>query len=178
MHYDRFSLRLALVLAAVLSATAAPPGVAKKPAPRGIADAALAAAARNARLTDIDYTREHCPDTRNVEQWLRDAVGDTAARITWRGGACRLANPDNPIDSGSQWCGGATIVPKADPKHPAEIEVYFEKPVDGKPGKAYAFRAENHDVDGLDYKRDTRSFEVGYGQRFVDGYATPEDDCD
>lgn len=157
----------------------APPAALQAAAPkRGVSDAALAAGARSARIADVDYAREQCGDDRSVEAWLDDAVGDTAARITWRGGACELANEDNPLDSGSAWCGGATIVPKADPKHPAQIEVYFEKPVDGKPGKAYAFRAINHDVDGLDYKRDTRSFEIGYGQRFVEGYAAPEDDCD
>ncbi len=161
-------------IALALSATPPSSQAASK---RGVSDAALAAAARSARVADVDYVRGECGDERSVEAWLDDAVGDTA-RVTWRGGACLLANPDNPIDSGSDWCGGATIVPNEDPKHPARIEVYFEKPVDGKPGKAYAFRAENHDVDGLDYKRDTRSFEIGYGQRFVDGYAAPEDDCD
>ncbi|HEY6943277.1 hypothetical protein [Dokdonella sp.] len=160
--------------ALALLATSPPSPAATK---RGVSDATLAAAARSARVADVDYARGECGDERTVEAWLDDAVGDTA-RITWRGGACELANPDNPIDSGSDWCGGATIVPKADPKHPASIEIYFEKPVDGKPGKAYAFRAENHDIDGLDYKRDTRSFEIGYGQRFVDGYTIPEDDCD
>jgi hypothetical protein len=144
---------------------------------RGVGDAELARAARVARVADIDYVRGECGDERTVEAWLDDAVGDTA-RVTWRGGACTLANPGNPIDAGSKWCGGATIVPKKDPKHVASIEVYFEQPVDGKPGKAYAFRAVNHDLDGLDYKRDTRSFEIGYGQRFVDGYVAPGDDCD
>ena len=144
---------------------------------RGVNDAALAAAARSARIADVDYARGQCGDERTIEAWLDDAVGDSA-RITWRGGACTLTNPDNPVDAGSNWCGGATIVPKKDPQHAASIEVYFEKPADGRPGQAYAFRAVNHDVDGLDYKRDTRSFEIGYGQRFVDGYAAPEDDCE
>lgn len=161
-------------LAVALSTASASPHAAAK---RGVSDATLAAAARSARVADVDTVRGECGDARSVEAWLDDAVGDTA-RVAWRGGACVLANPDNPIDAGSDWCGGATIVPKKDPTHPARIEVYFEKPVDGKPGKAYAFRAENHDVDGLDYKRDTRSFEIGYGERFVDGYAAPEDDCD
>lgn len=167
-HLASFGLALALLVPAPAALAATK---------RGVSDAALAAAARSARVADIDYARGECGDGRTVEAWLDDAVGDTA-RVSWRGGACTLANPDNPIDAGSNWCGGAAIVPKKDPKHAASIEVYFEKPVDGKPGKAYAFRAVNHDVDGLDYKRDTRSFEIGYGQRFVDGYSAPEDDCD
>ncbi len=159
-------------IALALTAAAAP--VAAK---HGVSDATLAAAARSARVADVDDMRRECGDLRSVETWLTDVVGDTA-RIRWRGGACVLANPDNPIDAGSRWCGGATIVPKKDPQHPARIEVYFEKPVAGRPGQAYAFRAENHDVDGLDYKRDTRSFGIGYGQRFVDGYTAPTGDCD
>jgi|GEM_PF-1731321 len=165
---------IACTLAGAGIAAAAAP--ANKPAPR-IAPATLAAAAREARIADADYEYGRCGDERTLEAWLRDTVRDSAARITWHGGACRLANPDNPIDSGSNWCGGATIVPKADPKHAAEIEVHFEAPVDGRPGKAYAFRAVNDDGDGPDYKRDMRSFEIGYGQRFVAGYQVPEDDC-
>ena len=165
--------RLVLVLVAAMPMAAGARGTS-----HGVGHAALAAAARNARVADIDYDRGRCGDPRSVEQWLRDVVGDSAAKIAWRGGACVLANPDNPIDAGSRWCGGATIVPRKDPGHPARIEVYFEQPADGRPGKAYAFRAENHDLDGLDYKRDLRSFEIGYGQRFVAGYSVPEDDCE
>lgn len=167
---------LGILLAGVLPAAcmaATGPGRSRA----GIGAAALAAAARDARIADIDDARDRCGDARTVGRWLEEVVGDSAARIQWRGGSCLLANPDNPIDAGSRWCGGATIVPKKDPKHPARIEVYFEQPVGGRAGKAYAFRAENHDRDGLDYKRDTRSFEIGYGQRFVDGYVEPEEDC-
>jgi hypothetical protein len=151
---------------------------AKKAAP-GVSSAALIAAAKSAMLSEIDYGRELCDGDRDVETWLRDVVGETAAKVEWRGGACELTNDLNPLDAGSDWCGGATVIPKGHPKEPAAIEVYFEKPVNGKPGKAYAFRGVNYDVDGLDYKRDWPSFEYGYRQKYEKGFVMPEtEDCD
>ncbi len=176
MHSKPLLHCLALALASALptpaDAAGHPDGMT-----HGISNRALAVAARNARLADIDDERNRCNDTRTVAQWLHEVVGNNA-RIQWRGGKCLLAFPGNPMDAGSKWCGGATIVPTKDPQHPARIEVYFEQPEKGKPGKAYAFRAENFDLDGLDYKRDTRSFEIGYGQRFIDGYVVTDGDCD
>ena len=112
-------------------------------------------------------------------QVLNDVVGGTAASITWRGGGCELTNDLNPIDSGSEACGGATIVPKGHPREPADIEIYFDKPVNGKLGKAYAFRGANYDVDGLDYKRDWPSFESGYRKKYRKDFVPSETtDCD
>lgn len=150
----------------------------KAPA-RGISNAALAEAAKRAMLSEIDYGHELCDGDRDVETWLKDVVGETAAEVEWRGGACELTNELNPLDAGSDWCGGATIIPKGHPKEPAAIEIYFEKPVSGKPGKAYAIRAVNYDVDGLDYKRDFLDFEYGYRQKYEKDFVRPEtQDCD
>jgi hypothetical protein len=169
-----------LLLAGVtaVGSAAAKDKAAKSPA-RGVSDAALIAAAKKAMLSEIDYGRELCDGDRDVETWLKDVTGETAARVEWRGGACELTNELNPLDAGSDWCGGATIVPKGHPKEPAEIEIYFEKPVAGKPGKPYAFRGVNYDVDGVDYKRDWPSFEYGYRQKYEKGFKAPEPaDCD
>jgi hypothetical protein len=152
---------------------------ARKPAARGVSNSALIAAAKSAMLSEIDYGRELCDGDRDIETWIKNVAGETAARIEWRGGACALTNALNPLDAGSDWCGGATIIPKGHPKEPAAIEIYFEKPRNGKPGKAYAFRAVNYDVDGLDYKRDFPDFEYGYRQKYEKGFVRPEvQDCD
>ena len=150
-----------------------------KPATRGVSDAALAEAAKRAMLSEIDYGRELCDGDRDIETWLTDVIGETATKVEWRGGACELTNELNPLDAGSDWCGGATIIPKGHAKEPAAIEIYFEKPVSGKPGKAYAIRAVNYDVDGLDYKRDFLDFEYGYRQKYEKDFVRPEvEDCD
>jgi hypothetical protein len=150
-----------------------------RPSARGVSEAALAEAAKRAMLSEIDYGRELCDGDRDIETWLKDVVGETGAKVEWRGGACELTNELNPLDAGSDWCGGATIIPKGHPKEPAAIEIYFEKPVGGKPGKAYAIRAVNYDVDGLDYKRDFLDFEYGYRQKYEKDFVRPEvEDCD
>jgi len=144
-----------------------------------VSSVALIEAAKRAMLSEIDYGRELCDGDRDIETWLKDVTGETAASIEWRGGKCELTNELNPLDAGSDWCGGAKIVPKGHAKEPAAIEIYFEKPVNGNPGKAYAFRGENYDVDGLDYKRDFPSFEYGYRQKYEKGFVWPEvGDCD
>lgn len=166
-------------LVAIGGSAAAAEKSAKNRAPGGVSAAALIAAAKSAMLSEIDYGRELCDGDRDVETWIKDVVGETAATVEWRGGACELTNDLNPLDAGSEWCGGATIIPKGHPKEPAAIEVYFEKPVNGKPGKAYAFRGVNYDVDGLDYKRDWPSFEYGYREKYEKGFQMPEvQDCD
>ena len=171
-----------ILLAGLVAATTA--GAAQKPkgakaAARGVSDAALAEAAKHAMLSEIDYGRELCDGDRDIETWLKDVVGETPAKVQWSGGACELTNDLNPLDAGSDWCGGATIVPKGHAKEPAAIEIYFEKPANGKPGKAYAFRAVNYDVDGLDYKRDFLDFEYGYRQKYEKDFVRPEvEDCD
>jgi hypothetical protein len=145
----------------------------------GVSSAALIAAAKSAMLSEVNYGRELCDGDRDMETWLKDVVGETAASVEWRGGACELTNELNPLDAGSDWCGGALVIPKGHPKEPAVIEIYFEKPAAGKPGKAYAFRGVNYDVDGLDYKRDWPSFEYGYRQKYEKGFEMPEvQDCD
>ncbi|HVT31919.1 MAG TPA: hypothetical protein VHE32_04700, partial [Rhodanobacteraceae bacterium] len=154
----------------------------QKPArktPHAVSASALIAAAKAAMLSEIDYGRELCAPDRPVETWLADVLGDTASRVTWRGGSCQLVSDLNPLDAGGKWCAGATIVPKDHPKEPAEIEIYFEKPAGGKPGKPYAFRGVNHDVDGIDYKRAFADFEYGYRQKYRAGtLPDPAPACD
>ena len=52
---------------------------------RGVSNAALARAAREARLDQIDDFRNHCHDSRRVEDWLKDVVGATAKSVRWSG---------------------------------------------------------------------------------------------
>lgn len=177
MRVKRIMAMVTVALAIAVTADAAAKG--GKQAKRGVPDTVLAAAAKAAMLSEINYDRPLCDEDRSVETWLKDVVGDSAVSIEWRGGACELTNDLNPLDAGSDWCGGATVIPKGHAKEPAVIEVYFEKPVHGKPGRAYAFRAVNYDVDGLDYKRDWPSFEYGYRQKYEKDFVAPEvGDCD
>jgi len=165
-----------LVMAASVAVAKAP--VKTKAAPK-VSSAALIAATKSAMLSEIDYGRELCDEDRSVEAWLNDVVGDTAASITWRGGSCKLVSDLNPLDAGSDWCAGATIVPKGHPKEPAEIEIFFEKPIGGKPGKPYAFRSVDYDDDGPEYGRFFIEFDHAYRQRYVEGFESPETrDCD
>jgi hypothetical protein len=162
---------LALPLAAALTANVA------LAAGRGVSNAALALAARDARLDQIDDFRKQCNDTRRVEDWLKDVVGDTAKSIAWSGGRCQLVNPQNPIDAGTAWCGQATITPRRG--KPATVEVFFEKPVKGKPGVPFAFRALADTKDGPDYMRETFAFAVNWKEMHVPGYRPPDNqDCD
>ncbi len=160
---------IALALAALSSAVHA--------ADRGVSNAALAPAARAARLEQIDDFRKHCGDSRNVEQWLKDVVGDTAKSIRWSGGRCQLVNTLNPLDAGTPWCGQAEIAPKRG--KPATIEVFFEKPARGKPGVPFAFRAIADTKAGPDYMRETYAFEVNWKEMHVPGFRPPDNqDCD
>ena len=109
--------------------------------------------------------------------WLKDVVGDTAKSIAWSGGRCQLVNKLNPLDAGSNWCGQAMITPKRG--RPATVEVFFEKPGEGKPGAPFAFRAVADTKDGPDYMRETFAFEVNWKEMHVPGYRPPADqDCD
>ena len=123
---------LALPLAVALNANTA--------VAAGVSKAAQAQAAREARLDQIDDFRKRC-GTRRVEDWLKDVVGDTAKSIAWSGGRCQLVNPQNPLDAGSGSCGQAVIAPPT-------IEVFFEKPVTGRPGAPFALRAVADTKDG------------------------------
>jgi hypothetical protein len=168
-----------IAAATTAHATAATPRKPAKKALHAVPASALVAAAKSAMLSEIDYGRELCGPDRTVEAWLADVVGDTAERVTWRGGRCKLVNDLNPLDAGGEFCAGATIVPKNHPKEPAEIEVYFEQPANGKPGKPYAFRGVNYDVDGIDYKRAFADFEYGYRQKYrADTLPDPAPACD
>ena len=103
-------------------------------ADRGVSNAALARAAREARLDQIDDFRNHCHDSRRVEDWLKDVVGDTAKSVRWSGGRCQLVNNLNPLDGGTDWCGQAVIAPKHGKD--VTIEVFFEKPGARQAGRA------------------------------------------
>ncbi len=151
-----FSLTLVTLTLLAAAPTAAAAG---KPSA-----AALISAAKAAKLTEIDSGRTECGDTRNVAEWLKQTIVPTARRIAWTAGRCLLVIPENPIDGGGNWCAQAEIQPKKGHKR-ATIEIYFEEPVNGKPGVPYAFRAETDLRDGdSDYSRDTVSFEYNWRQ--------------
>lgn len=144
-----------------------------------VSQSALIEATKATMLSAIASGRELCDADRSVEAWLKDVVGDTGAHITWRGGGCLLTNKLNASDAGSKWCGGATIVPKDHPGEISRIEVYFEEPVGGKPGQAYAFRGFNYVEGGAEYVRFFPEFEYGYRQGYQQNFARPEQrDCD
>lgn len=156
------SPRLALLLAAALvplQANGAPRMV------KGVPAALLAEAAKSTPLRSIDYDEDHCDD-RTVDQWLRALTGPNARSITWQGGPCQIVGMG--IDSGSDWCAQATVTlahPKArDDK--AVIEIFFDKPVHGRPGKAYAFRGMMLTPDGQDMTRFRKDFEAEWLSRF------------
>jgi hypothetical protein len=147
-------------------------------AKRGDSNPALAQAARDARLDQIDDFRKQCGDKRRVEDWLKDVLGDSAKSIRWSGGRCQLTNESNPLDAGANWCGQALIAPKHG-KSQATIEVYFEEPEAGKPAVPFAFRALAETKDGPDYMRETYAFEMNWKQMQVPGFEPPANqDCD
>jgi hypothetical protein len=137
-------------------------------AAEGISDADLAKAARMARLADFDWTDAQCRPERTVEAWLAELGRDVVASVEWYGGACRLTNDVNPLDSGSDWCGGAEIHLKAplSADDVPMIEVYFERPVEGRVAAPYAFRGTMLTADGEDYTRFSAHFEAGWESRF------------
>lgn len=131
----------------------------------GVADADLAEAGRQAPVRALDYGDDRC-DPRTVDQWLHDLAGREARAIRWTGGPCRLVGPG--IDAGSRWCARAEIVlrrPARRRDRPA-IEVFFESPVAGRPGEAYAFRAVMPTDTGGELIRFRREFEAAWVARF------------
>lgn len=81
------------------------------------------------------------------------------------------------FDRGRDWCRQATVTPKRG--HVATIEVFFEKPEDGKPGAAFAFRAVADTKAGPDYMRGTCAFEANWKDLQVPGFEIPANqDCD
>jgi hypothetical protein len=133
--------------------------------------AALATAGRQATLKLIDYGNDYCDGDTTVEEWLRTLVGRQGLNITWSGSRCVLVNDLRPGIDASSWpyCAQATVTlvhPKNKDDTPI-IEIYFEKPVQGRPGVAYAFRGvmETRD-DGPDYIRFRKDFEAVWDERF------------
>jgi hypothetical protein len=141
-------------------------------------EAALAAAGRATPLKLIDYGTDYCDGAITVETWLKALVGRHARRIDWTGGQCQLVNDMRPGIDASSWayCAQATVT-LAQPRDKDDtptIEIYFEKPDQGRPGKAYAFRGvlETRD-DGPDYIRFRKDFEAEWNERFPPGANAP-----
>jgi hypothetical protein len=143
---------------------------------RGVANAALVAAAKASPLSLVDNGESYCDGDVTVAAWLTDLTQGQAKSISWTGGPCELANSLNPIDSGGSYCAQATIT-LAHPKNrqdTPEIEIYLEDPKGGRPGPAYAFRSMFDPGDGLDYERERRTFDAQWRERFPD---TPPRAC-
>ena len=161
---------LLLMLAGPLPAAAQPS--------QGVTSTALVTAARQTTLKMIDYGEDRCDGDTTVEAWLASLVAREARTITWTGGKCVLVNDMRPGIDASSWpyCAQATIT-LAKPKNRKDqpiVEIYFEKPDQGRPGKAYAFRGtmETRD-DGPDYIRFRRDFEAVWEERFPSPSAKP-----
>ena len=156
----------------------APPADAQSAKP--VSAASLIAAGKQATLKMIDYGGDLCDGDMTVEAWLKDLVGKQARGIAWTGGNCVLVNDMRPGIDASAWpyCAQATITllrPKNRKDLPM-IEIYFEKPEQRRPGKAYAFRAAMETRDGPDYIRFRKDFEAAWNERFDSQPATPR--CD
>jgi hypothetical protein len=145
---------------------------------KSISNAALVAAGKQATLKMIDYGEDRCDGTMTVEAWLNALAGKQARNITWTGGKCILVNDMRPGIDASSWpyCAQATVA-LVRPKNPRDapiIEIYFEKPEQGRPGKAYAFRGEMETRDdGPEYIRFRRDFEAMWTERFPSPPAQP-----
>jgi hypothetical protein len=132
---------------------------------KGVADAALIAAAKATPLKLIDYDQVLCRDDRTVKAWLNELTAGDARAIVWSGGGCDLTDKLSGIDSGSDWCAQATILLK----HPKDrsdkpvVEIYFDKPSHGRPSPAYAFRAVTTDDGLIRFRQD---FESAWLARF------------
>lgn len=128
-------------------------------------DARLIQAARATPVRAVDYDQDRC-DGRTVEQWLKALTAANARSISWTAGRCEIVGPG--IDAGSRWCAQASIAlarPKSAKDRPM-VEVFFEAPVRGRPGKAYAFRGLMQAADGLDMSRRREEFEYDWTSRF------------
>jgi hypothetical protein len=138
--------------------------------PASVTSAALVAAGKQAAVKLIDYGEDRCDGDVTVEAWLTALVGKEARIITWTGGKCVLVNDMRPGIDASSWpyCAQATItlVRPINRKDSPVVEIYFEKPEQGRPGKAYAFRGTMETRDGPDYIRFRRDFEALWAERF------------
>lgn len=137
---------------------------------QNVSNAALVAAGKQATLRLIDYGEGRCDADMTVEAWLAGLVGTEARGIAWTGGKCLLVNDMRPGIDASAWpyCAQATItlVRPMNRKDLPIVEIYFEKPEQGRPGKAYAFRGTMETRDGPDYIRFRRDFEALWAERF------------
>ena len=144
----------------------------------GVSNAALVTAAKQATLKMIDYGEDRCDGAMTVETWLAALVAKEARSITWTGGKCVLVSDMRPGIDASSWpyCAQATIslVRPKNRKDTPIVEIYFEKPEQGRPGKAYAFRGsmESRD-DGPEYIRFRRDFEAMWEERFPSSSTRP-----
>jgi hypothetical protein len=142
---------------------------------QAVAAGELIKAAKAATISEVDYARRDCGDDRTIEDWLREVVGASAKSIRWAGGRCVLAIKERARDAGTKWCAHAVITPKQG-RHTATVEIYFEAPQRGRPGKPFAFRSSVHTKAGPDYSRETSAFEANWGETYVPDYKPPEQD--
>ena len=145
---------------------------------QSVSSTALVTAARQTPVKLIDYGEDRCDGDMTVEAWLASLVANEARSITWTGGKCVLVTDMRPGIDASSWpyCAQATITllrPKNRKDTPI-VEIYFEKPDQGRPGKAYAFRGsmESRD-DGPEYIRFRRDFEAMWEERFPSSLERP-----
>lgn len=155
-------IRWAGALAATLAL--AGPAQARPGFTKGVANADLVAAAKATPLRLIDYGEALCRNDRTVAAWLTQLTGAAARAIAWTGGPCQLVH-EGGIDSGSDWCAQATISlrhPEGRDDAPM-IEIFFDRPVHGRPSPAYAFRATLGEEGMIRFRRD---FESAWRERF------------
>lgn len=145
---------------------------------QSVSNAALVTAGKQAVVGMIDYGEDRCDSDMTVEAWLTTLVGKEARSIAWTGGKCVLVSDMRPGIDASSWpyCAQATIT-LARPKNRKDtpiVEIYFEKPEQGRLGKAYAFRGmmESRD-DGPEYIRFRRDFEAIWEERFSSASTRP-----
>jgi hypothetical protein len=158
----RLSRKAGLGLAVAVAAAVAIQVLAQ---PRPTLRALLIKAARATPVSAIDYDQRRC-DTRTVEQWLKSLSGPEARSISWTAGPCQITGPG--IDAGSRWCAQGRIAlarPKSTTDRPM-VEVFFEAPKDGRPGRAYAFRGLMQALDGVSMSRYRKDFEYDWTTRF------------
>lgn len=137
---------------------------------QSVSNAALVTAGKQAAVKLIDYGEDRCDGDMTVEAWLTALVSKEARSIAWTGGKCVLVNDMRPGIDASSWpyCAQATVtlVRPMNRKDSPIVEIYFEKPEQGRPGKAYAFRGAMETRDGPDYIRFRRDFEALWVERF------------
>jgi hypothetical protein len=133
---------------------------------------ALAQAARDARLDQIDAFRKQCGDRRRVADWLKDVVGDSAKSIRWSGGRCRLTNKLTPARWRDQLVrpGRDHAATRPARRHHRGL---FRTAHARQAGRPFAFRAIADTKDGPDTVRETFGFAVNWKQMHVPGYVPP-----